>query len=170
MWHWSLELWLLKIQLNITGVNNILKYIQINNLLYNFTKVLFFHNFNFNVNCNHNIKLSLITSTWLHLISSKILIILHHSYSCYVNTLYNLFAHSSCTFLRILLFITSTVYCLAHFILLHVFFMFLFLFFKCCTYFFHTYIYVYFLVFVLHIIALSMEQTWLTFHCWLYSV
>ncbi len=26
------------------------------------------------------------------------------------------------------------------------------------------------LVFVFHIIALSMEQTWLTFHCWLYSI
>ncbi len=36
--------------------------------------------------------------------------------------------------------------------------------------FFHTYIFVYSLVFVLHIIALSMERTWLTFHCWLYSV
>ncbi len=34
----------------------------------------------------------------------------------------------------------------------------------------HTYIYVYSLVFVFHIIALSMERTWLTCHCWLYSV
>ncbi len=64
------------------------------------------------------LKLSLITSTWLHLIISKIFIILHHLYSCYVYTLYNLFAHSSCTFLLILLFIKSTVYCPAHFILL----------------------------------------------------
>ncbi len=30
------------------------------------------------------LKLSLITSTWLHLIISKIFIILHHSYCCYV--------------------------------------------------------------------------------------
>ncbi len=36
--------------------------------------------------------------------------------------------------------------------------------------FFHTYIYVYSFVFVFLIIALSMERTWLTFHCWLYSV
>ncbi len=49
------------------------------------------------------LKLSLITSTWLHLMISKIFIILHHPYSCYVNTLYNLFAHSSCTYLLILL-------------------------------------------------------------------
>ncbi len=58
------------------------------------------------------LKLSLITSTRLHLIISKIFIILHHLYCCYVFTLYNLFAHSSCTFLSILLFIKSTVYCL----------------------------------------------------------
>ncbi len=38
------------------------------------------------------LKLSLITSTWLHLIISKIFMILHHSCCCY--TLYNLFAHS----------------------------------------------------------------------------
>ncbi len=38
------------------------------------------------------------------------------------------------------------------------------------SYFLHTYIYVYSLVFVFHIIALSMERTWLTFHCSLYSV
>ncbi len=37
-------------------------------------------------------------------------------------------------------------------------------------FFFHTYIYVYSFVFVFHIIALSMERTWFTFHCWLYSV
>ncbi len=65
-------------------------------------------------------KLSLITSTWLNLIISKIFIFFHHPYSCYVYTLHNLFAHSSCTFLLILLFIKSTLYCPAHFILLHI--------------------------------------------------
>ncbi len=38
----------------------------------------------------------------------------------HVYTLYNLFAHSSCTSLFILLLIKSTVYCIAHFILLHI--------------------------------------------------
>ncbi len=65
------------------------------------------------------LKPSLITSTWLHLINSKILIILHHPYCCYVYTLYNLFTHSSCTSLLIL-FVKSTVYCPAHFIVLHI--------------------------------------------------
>ncbi len=137
------------------------------------------------------LKLSLITSTWLHLIISKSFIILHHPYCCYVYTLYNLFAYSSCIFLLILLLIKSTVYCPAHSILLHnlsyilLFFTLTALFFTCFLlllasvkvyfyflfcFFFHTNIYVYSLVFVLHIIALSMERTWLTFHCWLYSV
>ncbi len=53
---------------------------------------------------------------------SKIFTILHHLYCCYVYTLYNLFAHSSCTFLLILLFIKSKVYCPAHLILLHIYF------------------------------------------------
>ncbi len=106
------------------------------------------------------LKLSLITSTWLHLIISKIFIILHHLYCCYVFTLYNLFAHSSCTFLSILLFIKSTVYCLL--ILFYSYFF--------TSFFFHTHVYVYSHVFMLHIIALSMEWIWFTFHCWLYSV
>ncbi len=54
-----------------------------------------------------------------HLIISKLFVILYHSYCCYVNTLYNLFAHSSCTFLLILLFIKSLVYCPAHFFITH---------------------------------------------------
>ncbi len=55
-------------------------------------------------------------------------IILHHLYSCYVYTLYSLFAHSSCTFLLILLFIKCTVYCPAHFIAHFI------LFFSCVVY------------------------------------
>ncbi len=68
-----------------------------------------------------------------------------------------------CTVLLILLFITSKVYCPAHLILLQMLFLFV-------TSFFHTYIYVYCVVFVSHIIALLIERTWLTFHYWLYSV
>ncbi len=64
---------------------------------------------------SHNINMTPFNN---HLIISKIFIILYHSYCCYVNTLHNLFAHCSCAFLLILLFIKSTVYCPAHFILL----------------------------------------------------
>ncbi len=63
------------------------------------------------------LKLSLITSTWLHLIISKIFMILHHSCCCY--TLYNLFAHS-CLYYY-LLGLQYTV--------LHILFYFIFLFF-----------------------------------------
>ncbi len=56
----------------------------------------------------------------LSLCPVKIFTILHHPYCCYVYTRYNLFAHSSCTFLLILLFIKSTVYCLAQLNLLHI--------------------------------------------------
>ncbi len=112
------------------------------------------------------LKLGHITSTWLRLIISKIFIILHHPYSCYVNTLYNLFAHSSCTFLLILLFIKSTVYCPAQLILFYFFILMLNFFY----FIFFILIFMYILLFVLHIIALYMERTWITFHCWLYSV
>ncbi len=44
----------------------------------------------------------------------------------YIYTLYNLFAYSSCTYLLILLFIKSTVYYPAHFILLHILFFLIF--------------------------------------------
>ncbi len=55
--------------------------------------------------------------------------------------LYNLFAHSSCTsMLIVLLLIKSTVYCPAHFILLHILLIFFF------NLFFLTYIYEYSLV------------------------
>ncbi len=77
-----------------------------------------------------------------HLIISKLFIILHHLYYCYINTLYNLFAHSSCTFLLIL-FIKPTVYCPVHFNLLHILFDILFLFFIFTSFYSHTYMYVY---------------------------
>ncbi len=59
----------------------------------------------------------------------------------HVCTFFLLFAHSSCTSLYILLFIKSTVYCIAHFILLHILPLIFFLF-----YFILTYIYIYSLV------------------------
>ncbi len=93
------------------------------------------------------LKLSLITSTWLHLIISKIFTILHHSYCCYV---FNLFAHS-CLYYY-LLGLQYTV--------LHILY----------SYFLpHLYLCIFSCVCVT-IIALSMERTALTFHCWLYSV
>ncbi len=55
-----------------------------------------------------------LTLTRLNIIISKIFSILHHLYCCYVYTLYNQIAHCSCTSLLILLFIKSTVYCIAH--------------------------------------------------------
>ncbi len=48
------------------------------------------------------------TSTWLHLIISKIFIILHHPYCCFVYTLYNLFAHP-CLYYHCLLILQYTV-------------------------------------------------------------
>ncbi len=69
-----------------------------------------------------------------------------------------MFAHSSCTFLLLLLFIKSKVYCPAHFIA-HFIILFFILILHVLHHFFHTSIYVYSLVFVLHIIALSMERT-----------
>ncbi len=96
------------------------------------------------------LKLGLITSTWLNLKNSKIFTILHHPYCCYIYiyTLYNLFAHSSCTYLLVLF--IKYFYYIAHLILY-------FFFFKC-----FTYIYVYSLV--LQYFALSIERTWPDLH------
>ncbi len=79
-------------------------------------------------------KLKLVISTWLNLINSKIFTILHHPYCCYVYTLYNLFAHSSCTSLLTLLFIKSTVlhiFFIAHFLLLYCLLLFIFYLYLC---------------------------------------
>ncbi len=78
-----------------------------------------------------------------NLIISKLFIILYHSYCCYVNTLYNLFAHSSFTFLLILIFIKFCTFNFTFYSLFFTSFLFNFVF-------FHTYIYIYFLVFVFH--------------------
>ncbi len=106
------------------------------------------------------LKLGLITFTGLNVINCKTFTILHHPHCCYVyipgttclhiplahpclyyyllspqyTVRYNLFAHSSCTSLFILLFIKSTVYCIAHFTLFFLIFL------------FFTYIYIYSLV------------------------
>ncbi len=95
-------------------------------------------------------KLSLITSTGLNLINWK-----NINYSpssalllC-VHTRYNLFAHSSCTSLFILIFIKSTVDCIAHFILFHCTFYFLFYFYFIWSFFhiFLSYSYLYLYIF-----------------------
>ncbi len=85
-----------------------------------------------------------ITFTGLNLLNCKTFIIFHHPHCCYsmCHTRYNLFAHSSCTYLFILLFIKSRVYCIAHFILLHI----LILIFSSYFYYIFTYIYIYSLV------------------------
>ncbi len=81
---------------------------------------------------------------------------LHHPYCCYVyyipckTCLHILLAHS-CFYYYLL----SLQYTVLH-ILLFYFFSYLYSCIFSCV--------------VLNIIALSMERTWLTFHCWLYSV
>ncbi len=64
-----------------------------------------------------------------------------------VHTRYNLFAHSSCTSLVILIFIKSTVDCIAHFISLHILLLiFIYFIFFLIFYLILTYIYIYSLV------------------------
>ncbi len=121
-------------------------------------------------------KLSLITSTGLNLINCKNT---HYSPSsalllC-VHTRYNLFAHSSCTSLFILIFIKSTVDCIAHFISLHILLLILFYFFL-IFYLTLTYIYIYSLVlcfiffFFFFCTVHWADLSWPTFHYWLYPV
>ncbi len=74
-----------------------------------------------------------------------------------VHTRYNLFAHSSCTSLVILIFIKSTVGCIAHFSSLHILLLILFYFiFYLFFYLIPTYIYIYSLVlcFIFYLIFL----------------
>ncbi len=72
-------------------------------------------------------------------------VLIYAEHCIYIYTLYNLFSHSSYTFLLILLFIKTTVYCPAHFILLHMLLFFIVIF-NFLLHFFHTYFYVYSLV------------------------
>ncbi len=115
--------------------------------------------------------LVLITSTGLNLINCKNIHYLHHPHCCYVyipGT--TCFAHSSCTSLFILIFIKSTVDCIAHFILFHCTFTPYFIFYFIVFYFFLTFsilllpIFIYILLcyvsfFILFIFALSIERT-----------
>ncbi len=88
------------------------------------------------------------------------------------------FAHSSCTSLFILIFIKSTVDCIAHFILFHCTFYSLFYFFN--FFFFHiflsySYLYLYIFSYVSFFILFFCtvhwaDLSWPTFHYWLYPV
>ncbi len=93
------------------------------------------------------------------------------------------FAHSSCTSLFILIFIKSTVDCIAHFILFHctftpyfIFYCFFFFFFSYFFYLTLTYIYIYSLVLCLIFFFFFFytvrwaDLSWPTFHYWLYPV
>ncbi len=72
-----------------------------------------------------------------------------------VYTQYNLIAHSSCTSLLILLFIKSTVYYIAHFILLNILLFILFYFLP---------IFIYILLCCVTYVVLSIEWTWPDLH------
>ncbi len=100
------------------------------------------------------LELGLITFTRLNLINCKIFTILHHPYCCYVYTRYNLFAHSSCTYLLILLFTKSTVYCIAKFILLHILLYF--------SYFKFLPIFIYIILCCVTYFALSIDLTYIS--------
>ncbi len=84
-------------------------------------------------------------------------------YCCYMTTMYTtVCTFLSFTFLLILIF-KSTVYCHAH--------SFRFLYFVLYILFFTYFIFMYISSVLYSIIfALSMERTWLTFHCWLYTL
>ncbi len=106
-------------------------------------------------------KLSLITSTGLNLINCKkhpLFSIIRIAAMC----TYNLFAHSSCTSLFILIFIKSTVDCIAHFSPLHI--LLLILFYFILIFLSYSYLYLYILSCVmfhllLYFFALSIERT-----------
>ncbi len=75
-----------------------------------------------------------------------------------VYTRYNLFAHSSCTSLFILLFIKSTVYFISYFTLMHI----LLFIFSSYIFFFNLYLYIFSCV-VLHILHCSLSAPDLTY-------
>ncbi len=99
-----------------------------------------------------------------------------------VHTRYNLFAHSSCTSLFILIFIKSTVDCVAHFISLHILLLILFYF----ILFYFIYFFLFFILFLPIFIYILLcyvsffilffstvhwaDLSWPTFHYWLYPV
>ncbi len=79
----------------------------------------------------------------------------------HVNHVQHVCTFLSCTVMLILIF-KSTVYCHAHSFIFYILFF--------ISYFLFISFYVYFLCVVFYIFALSMERTWLTFHCWLYTL
>ncbi len=101
------------------------------------------------------LKLSLITSTWLHLIISNIFTILHHSYCCYVYIPCTTCLHIPLAHPCLYYYLLSLQYP-AHFILLHFFIFSIF-------FIFYLYLYIFSWVCVT-IIALSIEQTWPDLH------
>ncbi len=78
-----------------------------------------------------------------------------------MSTMYNLLHIPLCTVMLILIF-NSTAYCHAHSFTFYILFF--------ISYFSFILSYVYFPCVVFSIFALSMERTWLSFHCWLYSL
>ncbi len=93
-----------------------------------------------------------------HSLFSSSVLLLH------VYTRYNLFAHSSCTSLFILLCIKSSVYCFAHFTL---YFLFFFVFFYLYLHIFSCVVLLFFIYF-LHCPLIGTDLS--TFHFWLYPV
>ncbi len=99
---------------------------------------------------------------------------------CYVNIPgTTCFAHSSCTSLFILIFIKSTVDCIAHFILFNCTFYSLFYFYFIFFSYFLSYSYLYLYIFscvMFHFLFLFFctvhwaDLSWPTFHYWLYPV
>ncbi len=93
-----------------------------------------------------------------------------------VHTRYNLFAHSSCTSLFILIFIKSTVDCIAHFSSLHMLLLnlFYFIFYLFFILFLPIFIYTllcYVSYFILFFCTVHWaDPSWPTFHYWLYPV
>ncbi len=93
-----------------------------------------------------------------------------------VHTRYNLFAHSSCTSLFILIFIKSTVDCIAHFISLHILLLILFYFIFYLFFILFLPIFIYTLLcyvssFILFFCTVHWaDPSWPTFHYWLYPV
>ncbi len=95
-----------------------------------------------------------------------------------VHTRYNLFAHSSCTSLVILIFIKSTVDCIAHFSSLHILLLILFYcFYLLSSFLSYYYLYLnicscvmYHLLFLFFCTVHWADLSWPPFHYWLYPV
>ncbi len=88
-----------------------------------------------------------------------------------VHTRYNLFAHSSCTSPFILIFIKSTVDCIAHFSSLHILLLILFYFIFYLFFILFLPIFIYTLLCYVSFCTVHWaDPSWPTFHYWLYPV